>query len=370
MKPHGTRLALILGALLLAVAARGTTLFGLIDTGELYASTDGGAAWQIRSTLPVSDAVGLAAAATSSQLYAASASGSVYRSSDGGVTWVGVGAVTAGDVAAFAVDPFGALLLLTRTGTLYRSTDQGATFTPLAALTGSAWRSLARGPLGRLYALAATGEVAQSTDQGTTWTAVGALPVSNAVSLGRMGSALFVLTQTGETYRSLDYGVSWVAVSALASSGMRALLDLNGSELIAASETGEVARTPNGTAWSWVGAVNQLNLLALGSDTPQATGVPVDASAPRYAGATAAPNPRVGPGGAVFGFDLPAPERVRLELYDAAGRLRAVRNESWIGAAGRQAVRWEPPGIPTGAYFVRVVFASGRTLDTRWTVVR
>ena len=41
--------------------AGATTLFGLIDTGELDASGDTGDTWQVRSALPVSDAVGLAA---------------------------------------------------------------------------------------------------------------------------------------------------------------------------------------------------------------------------------------------------------------------------------------------------------------------
>jgi len=60
-----------------ASAVRAGTLFGLINTGELYVSTNQGANWSIRSALPVRDAVALAAGSSSSQLYLASQSGVV-----------------------------------------------------------------------------------------------------------------------------------------------------------------------------------------------------------------------------------------------------------------------------------------------------
>lgn len=363
-------LAVVVGTGMSSAPVWAATLFGLVDTGELYVSSDAGASWQIRSTLPVSDGAGLAAGTTPSDLYLATRSGSIYRSTDAGVSWAPTGAIAANDVAGFAVGPFGALLALTRTGTVYSSSDGGATFTALAALAGSGWASIARGSLGRLYALAETGEVAQSLDQGTTWSMVGAVPASNAASLRRLGSSLYLLTATGEIYRSIDFGTSWTAVSALTASGMSALVDVDGSELYAAASTGEVASTTDGTSWSWVGAINQLHVMALGTDTPQVTGVESVEIVPRSRIASASPNPRYGAGGAVFGFDVAGPDRVRIELYDAAGRLQAVRPFEWVAGVGRQAVRWEPAGLASGTYVARLTFASGQTLRAKWTVVR
>jgi hypothetical protein len=372
-------MGILIGATLVSAAAlmvaapepaTATTIFALVDTGELYASTDGGAGWQVRATLPVTDAVGLAAGTSSLDLFVATASGTIYRSTDGGTSWSAVGAITASDVAGFAVGPFGALLALTRSGTAYSSSNGGSSFTAIGALTGSDWVSIARGPQGRLYALARTGEVAQSMDQGATWSVVGAAAVSNAISLRRRNDDLHLLTATGEIYRSVDFGTTWVPVSALTASGMRALLDVNGSTLLAAAATGEVASSANGTAWSWVGAINQLHVVALGSDTPQVTGVPVDPVTPRFGVASAYPNPRVGEGGALFSFDLGRPDVIKIELFDVAGRLLAVRASEWVASGGRHSLQWEPKGVPPGTYLARITASSGSTFATKWTLVR
>ena len=110
-------------------AAHALTLFGLLDTGELYASADGGVNWAIRSTLPVRDAVALVAGATSSELLMASERGSFYRSTDAGNNWTAVGAIPASDVSAL-VGFQGRYLLLTASGSVYSSTDAGATSSP------------------------------------------------------------------------------------------------------------------------------------------------------------------------------------------------------------------------------------------------
>src|SRR5439155_11446872 len=197
--------ALVLsGGFLVTIAAPlgATNLFGLIDTGELYKSTNNGATWSAVAAIPVRDAVGFAAGSSSSELYLASRSGTVYRSSDGGSNWTAVGAVVASGVVGFTLSPFGNVLVLTRTGTRYSSSNQGTTFTAIAALVGSDWVGLARGPLGRLYAVTKTGQVAESQNQGSTWTTVGVIRTSDAVSIRRLGAQLFVLASTGEIYRS------------------------------------------------------------------------------------------------------------------------------------------------------------------------
>jgi len=362
--------ALVLAGVAWASSFAGAAnLFAILDTGELYVSSTGGASWAAQGTLPVRDAVGLAAGATSSDLFMVTRSGSVYRSTDAGSSWTGVGAITASDVAGFAIGPFGAVLALTRSGSLYSSSNQGASFTAVAALAASDWVSLARGPLGRLYALAATGQVAESKDQGSTWSTAGVLTVSNAVAIRRLGNDLYVLTKTGEVYRSINYGAGWTPVGALISSSMGALVDMGGS-LVAAAREGEVATSTNGAAWSWVGAINQLSVIALATDTPMVTGVAEESTAPRFLARAPFPNPSSGAAGATFSFSLPGADRVSVSLYDVQGRRAASRPEEVFAGVDQHAFRWAPQGLAAGTYFVRYTTASGRAAETRWTVVR
>ena len=92
----------LLAAALAAVPGTGqaATLFGLVDTGELFTSSDLGVTWRPAGVLPVHDAAALVAGASSSDLYLASASGSVFRSLNAGSTWTAVGALPASGVVA------------------------------------------------------------------------------------------------------------------------------------------------------------------------------------------------------------------------------------------------------------------------------
>jgi hypothetical protein len=352
---------------LLAPSVFAASLFAIVDTGELYQSSNGGASWVIRATIAVHDAVGLAASSSASNLTMMTRSGSVYQSGDGGLSWSGVGAITASDLAAFTILPDSKILALTASGTLYQSADGGVSFTGLAALTSSNCVSLIRGPLGRLYALARTGEVYQSNTNGTSWTVVGAVPVSNAVAIQRKGAELFVLTETGEVYRSLNDGVSWVSVGAITASNLSAMA-VSGGSLVVGARTGEVYQSATGTAWAPLGAVNQLDLVALGSDEPLATGVQVEETTPRLAIRAPYPNPALG-GEATFPFTLDRPAEVRLELYDVQGRLVASRASESLHK-GAHGFAWAPKGLGTGRYFVRYVVSGRQTAAASWVVLR
>lgn len=355
--------------LLSAAPLPAATLFGLLNTGELYHSTNGGVTWSAFGSIPVRDAVGLAAGTSTSDLYLLSRSGSIYHSANGGAAWTAVGAIAASDAVALTLRPDGGVMALTRTGTVYLSTNLGVSFTGLAALTGSNWISLTRGPLGRYYTLNETGEVKESQDDGVTWSTIGAVTVSNAVSMHRKGSELYMLMGTGEVARSLNYGRTWVTVGAMTASGMRALVD-DGTQLIAAAETGEIATSSNGVSWTWVGAINQLSVMALGTDTPLVTGVEGEPSPPRFVARAPYPNPRVGAGGATYSFTSSGPDRVRIELFGANGRLLARRAGESFAGAGVHAIHWEPAGLAAGTYLVRLTTASGRTASTKWSIVR
>ena len=170
-------------------------------------------------------------------------------------------------------------------------------------------------------------------------------------------------------YRSLDYGRTWLPIGTITASNMRAILD-DGTKLVAAAETGEVYASANGSAWSAAGAINQLTVMALGTDTPLVTGVEGEPSPPRFAVRTPYPNPRVGTGDATFPFSITAPDRVRLELFGVDGRLLASRAEESFASPGAYAIRWAPSRLPAGTYVVRLTTASGRAASTKWTLAR
>lgn len=350
-----------------ALPALAANLFSLVDTGELYRSSDGGATWAAYATLPVGDAVGLAASTTASDLTIVTRSGSIYQSTDGGANWSAIGTITASDVASFTVLPDATVLVLTESGTLYASGDGGASFNALAVITASNCVSVSPGPLRRVYALTGSGEVYESQDDGVTWTPIGAVTASNAVAISRKATELFVLTETGEVYRSLDNGVSWLPVGAITASNMSAMLS-DGASILAAARTGEIYQSPAGSMWTAYGTVNQLNVVALGSDVPLATDVLANGLPPKFAVRPPYPNPALSASG-IFLVNLNRPARVRLELYDVRGRLLAGRAETSLGA-GLQAIDWAPRELPAGQYVVRYIVNGRASATATWTVVR
>ncbi len=302
--PKSRRLALALAALALlagAPPARAANLFGLVTTGELYRSTDGGTTWSALATLPVRDAVALAARFSSSELFLASRTGGVHRSLDGGANWAAAGALAASDVEDLAIRPDGTLLALTASGSVHASSDQGATFAPLGALAVSNAVSLAvTTPAVALYALTRTGEVYASADGGATWAARGAIAVSDARRMRAVLGTLFVITDAGDVYSSGDAGANWSAIGTLSQVGTRGLVR-NAGALAAATKEGHVATSATGASWTWRGSIDQLELTALASDEPATTAVEDVAGG---AAALAPPYPNLSSGEGAFAIRL------------------------------------------------------------------
>jgi hypothetical protein len=357
---------MVLALLVTAAPSFASTLFGLIDTGELFSSADDGVTWTPLSTLPVRDAAALAARLSASDLFLASRAGSVYRSQDGGASWTAVGAIAASDVVDLGARTDGSLLVLTATGSLYRSADLGASFSALASLTGPDFVSLAyAGTTSKWYSLTRTGEVYESADQGIAWTPKGAIATSDAQRIRTLGSTLYVLTGTGDVYRSTDAAASWTAVGTLSQAGMMGLVR-NGSALAAASREGHVATSADGAGWTWRGSMNQLTLTALATDEPVTTGVDEAVSTgvrlgPPY------PNPSSGP--ASFALRLESNAEVTLVLHDMAGRVVARRAPQPY-EAGWHVASWSPGVTRTGLYFLEIRTDAGLTATRRWVLVR
>lgn len=366
--PRRAGAGILVAALLAAVPCPAVTWFGLVDTGELFASSDAGASWTVRSALPADDAVALAAGTSSSQLHLASRSGSIHLSTDAGLTWTAVGTVTASDVVDLVARPDLSLLALTASGAVMRSTDGGATFAAIATLPASDFVSIARHPVsGTHFAITATGSVYGSVDTGSTWNATGSIPVADAIAVRATTASLLVLSSAGDTYRSTDAGVSWIAVGTLSQVGTAALA-VDGAQVFAATTDGEVATSADGTAWTWQGTMNQRRVTALATDATTATGVDIAVLPPlRVEGLF--PNPTRGDAAFSIAFQLTRPELVSLELIDVAGRRVDSAAAAWL-PAGPSRLQWSPRGIVPGLYQVRAVTASGAAASAKWTRLR
>ena len=353
------------------VPADAATLFGIVDTGELFTSDDGGASWNPQSTLPVSDAVAIAAGETSDELFMATTSGSIYRSSDGGTSWMGAGVVPASDVVDMAIRNNGDIYLLSKKGSLWLSDDDGATFTAIATLPASNHVSLA-GDVGggHLYVLTETGEVARSSDFGTTWDVVGAVTTPDAVAIRPMGLVLYVLTGTGDVAKSADAGATWVMVGTISQVHMTGLTT-DGTNFAAVTREGLIATSGDAVNWSFVGSINQLDVVAIGNDIPTITGVRDQGPAfSRLRVRSLWPNPARGDGDLVsVMLETAGSDEVAFELYDVAGRLVGRREPREFAGPGVHTAQWDVGNLASGVYLVRLTAASGASARTKLTVI-
>lgn len=360
-------LVLTVGLTLAALPARADLLYGLINTGEIFASADNGVTWSIRSTTPVRDAVALQARTSSNDLFMASASGSIYHSTDAGTTWSAVGAPPVSDLVDMTIRGDGDIVILTASGDVYRSADFGASFAPLATLTASNFTSLASRSDGRLFALTRTGEVYLSADGGGSWVAKGVVTTSEAIRIRADGTALHVMTSTGDDFRSTDSGATWTVVGTLSQVGTAGLA-INAGTLVAATREGHVASSADGATWTWRGSMNQLTLTALAVDTPAVSGV-IEPATPTLQVGVPWPNPARGGTSMSLDFTLSGPEVVTVRCLDAAGRLVAERPATAYGA-GSHTVVWDSGLRDSGVYFLRVETARGVIAARRWVVAR
>jgi hypothetical protein len=359
-------LVVMLGAS--AGAARATTLFALVNTGEVYSSTNQGTNWSALAALPVHDAVGVMAGSTSAQLFLAAADGGFYASTNAGVNWSGVGSAPASDVCGLLLLPDLSLRLLTISGLVYISTDGGVTFSGQSTLNASNFVALAQVPVSQnLYALTRSGEIYESVDSGTTWTGKGAFAASDAVGLQGMGISLFAVTSSGDVYQSNDRAASWLGVGTLSEVGVTTLTR-DGGTLVAGLGTGEVATSPDGNGWTWKGTVNQVTVRSLGSDTPLASSVGPGARNSSFVLDTPWPNPLLRGQSINLQLRLTVGTDVGFELYDAAGRRVTVRPPRTF-AAGITRLSWTPTAAEGSVYFLRMTTASGQTAGQRIVVV-
>jgi photosystem II stability/assembly factor-like uncharacterized protein len=350
----------------LFAASRAATIFGLVDTGEIFVSTDQGESWTIRSTLPVRDAIALHAEATPVDLVLATRSGSVYRSSDAGFTWIPTGAIAVPDLVGLLVQADLSILVLTASGQVHRSTDHGTSFVQVSAISAPDCVSLTQMQPGQgLYVMTRTGEVFESSDDGNEWNAKGVISVPDAVSLAGTDLALHALTATGDAYESTDAGTTWIQIGTLSHVGTSSLVR-GGSVWIASLRTGEVASSPDGVSWTWQGTIDQLVVTALAVDTPVASHVDPEPQA--ISTRSLWPNPASSAQGFTVAFRLPREASVALHLYDLAGRLVESRAPQRF-AAGDHTFRWSPHATRVGLFVLRMESPNIASAQTKVVLV-
>ncbi|NMG74958.1 WD40/YVTN/BNR-like repeat-containing protein [Aromatoleum diolicum] len=141
--------------------------------GVILVTSDGGANWQLQTTLDEKPVL-LSVHFTDAQRgYAVGAYGVAFVTADGGRNWAPMAVGSGHDADLHLNHVFatreGALFLAAETGVAFRSTDRGGHWTKLATgVSGSLWSGLERSN-GEVVLLGMSGRVIASRDGGNTW---------------------------------------------------------------------------------------------------------------------------------------------------------------------------------------------------------
>lgn len=374
-----------------SIAFRGDTVLAGA-AGTVYVSSDRGHTW--RSTSRVPDAASVdAVVATDAGWFVGCINAGVYRSLDEGASWThlssgltGLGALDITDFELYRDH-------------LYASTDGAGVFA-LDLTSPSAWQrfgsefaaneastvvSLALFE-GHLIAAAGGNGLILTRDLNEDfWVPVQAAPLQ-LLSVARTGAGLFTSSRRS-AFRSDDNGDTWYATGALPS-GISSTLATSGDEndrdaFIAVvtgagvSQLFRLSHTTNG--WEWIAEVAEtlkmitydgrlylattdgLKALALDPGTGAPPTLPVETGL-----SVQLPVPHPVVDDAEVGFSLEAGGAVRLEVFDALGRLVTVLYDG-LAVSGKSSIRFDSRGLASGVYAARAV--SGRAIAVQTFVV-
>jgi len=273
------------------------------------------------------------------------------RTTDDGGTWSQDTIFTASNGWAIAYDPTDSLRVYVAGDSMYShpalyiTTDQGESWTSSrTGLAGKLW-DIAVAPDGQTLYAGSNNGVFKSTDRGASWAAT-TLTIQtravvidpdspNTVYAGTYGSGVHVTTNGGASWAAMNEGLSCNRVLTLA-------LREGGAALLAGTDGGSVFRAELITAVAEPGR-------------PASRGLAIRA------------NPSLARGAVRLELALDAPGRVRLALFDHAGRGVMDLGERTLAAGGNQ-WRFETRGLAAGTYVV-LARDGKRTACARLTVV-
>jgi hypothetical protein len=271
----------------------------------------------------------------------------IYKTTNRGTAWVSKTAILPGSGRTIAQSMSNVNYIYcgyNAVRNIHRSTDRGETWTQVTA-TGLPNRALTRlrvhptipTTVYATYSGFSTPNVWKSTDAGDTWTSIGgnlpALPV-NAIEIDPEDpNVIYVGTDLG-VWRTEDAGVSWLPYGQGLPNVVVADLRIQRAGRILA------AGTYGRGLW-------EIPLTAAGASAVQES----DAAGMRVEILNVFPNPLVTENAAVR-FTLPQEGRVRVQLFDASGRLIESPFDRDL-PAGTHRVEW-PTRAPNGIYFVRI----------------
>jgi hypothetical protein len=189
-----------------AVSDDGRQMFAVRDSGQIYSSTNFGAAWTTAS--PTSSGAAAAISGNGVYRFAAGTSGAIYYSVSGAAwasalsgnaNWSGLASSVSGQFVYACVN--GGLLL--------RSVNYGVNWTSIAGNNAN-WTDIATSDDGAIVAACLNGgNIYVSTNATTNFTQRAISGAWNCVAMSAGGNVMLAGLVNGQLYISYDTGVSW-----------------------------------------------------------------------------------------------------------------------------------------------------------------
>jgi hypothetical protein len=315
-----------------AFAVSGTNLYAGSEGNGVFLSTNNGAGWS--ALAPLTNQFVFALAVSGSDLYAGVDGGGVFRSTNNGASWTNsTSGMTNTRITSLAVSGTN-LFAGTFGGGIFLSTNNGSSWSPVInGLTNmDVWEVKINSALPG-YLFAGTGNGAfYSVNNGTSWNAINnGLTDTYVHSFAFSGTTMFAGTDNDGVFRSTNIGANWTAMNEGLTNTTIWFLTVSGSNLFAGSNGGGVYRRP----LSEMTAIEELS-----AEIPAQFDLSQNYPNPF--------NPAT-----IIKFGLAKQSNVRINVYDAAGRLVEELFNSILNA-GSYEVKWDASQYSSGVYFYRL----------------